>query len=108
VTRQELFEALKHHDWFYAYSDDHRVWKRGAAKNVELGNALNTQNCPFRMQDIRKAVQGMIVEEYLVDTDGTFYKQEYRDKGWNMYQPRRDEMITASERDKIIAWFDDT
>ena len=20
---------LKHHDWFYAYSDDHRVWRKG-------------------------------------------------------------------------------
>ena len=26
-----LAETLKHHDWHYDYSDDHRVWCRGEA-----------------------------------------------------------------------------
>lgn len=28
-----LGERLKHHDWYYDYSDDHRVWARGDQEN---------------------------------------------------------------------------
>lgn len=26
---KEFEQALKHHDWYFDYSDDHRVWQRG-------------------------------------------------------------------------------
>jgi len=37
----ELEEMLKHHDWYYQYSDDHRVWKRGNEQNRAITNKFN-------------------------------------------------------------------
>lgn len=31
MNLDEYKNALRHHDWFYAYSDDHSVWKKGSA-----------------------------------------------------------------------------
>jgi hypothetical protein len=33
----QVFEqALKSHDWYYDYSDDHRVWRRGTEQHDAL------------------------------------------------------------------------
>lgn len=32
----EYYDELCHHDWFYSYSDDHRVWKRGHSREAFL------------------------------------------------------------------------
>tara|TARA_R100000773_G_scaffold22815_1_gene20105 strand:- start:12668 stop:12925 length:258 start_codon:yes stop_codon:yes gene_type:complete len=37
----ELEKALKAHDWTYAYSDDHRVWKRGQAERERIDELLS-------------------------------------------------------------------
>jgi hypothetical protein len=29
MTKEEYFKLLNNHDWFYDYSDDHRVWTAG-------------------------------------------------------------------------------
>ncbi len=31
-----LYEELERHDWFYHFSDDHRVWTAGSAKENAL------------------------------------------------------------------------
>jgi len=31
-----LESLLKTHDWFYQYSDDHRVWKKGRDQEDEI------------------------------------------------------------------------
>lgn len=28
---REFYDELEKHDWYYSYSDDHRVWKKGEA-----------------------------------------------------------------------------
>lgn len=34
----ELLESLlKSHDWYYMYSDDHSVWKRGTKEREVIG-----------------------------------------------------------------------
>lgn len=32
----KLRQLLKNHDWYYNYSDDHAVWKRGEARSIEI------------------------------------------------------------------------
>lgn len=32
----EFEDALKHHDWYYDYSDDGGVWRRGMAENDRI------------------------------------------------------------------------
>lgn len=35
----EMFDKLcKEHDWYYEYSDDHRVWQKGKAAYTALSN----------------------------------------------------------------------
>jgi hypothetical protein len=39
ATQQQIedyFQLLERHDWFYAYSDDHRVWLKGEEERKEL------------------------------------------------------------------------
>lgn len=38
-------KLLKGHDWYYEYSDDHSVWKRGSAARTHL-NGLRKQIDP--------------------------------------------------------------
>lgn len=33
---ERLEEALKKHDWFYHYSDDHRAWTKGTNEWREI------------------------------------------------------------------------
>lgn len=34
-------EALKHHDWTFQYSDDHRVWTRGMDQQHRIRDLKN-------------------------------------------------------------------
>ena len=36
MTLQDFYDKCAHHDWYYSYSDDHSVWKRGQAVGKEL------------------------------------------------------------------------
>lgn len=36
VTPKEFYAMLEQHDWFYGYSDDHRVWTAGSEANRKL------------------------------------------------------------------------
>jgi hypothetical protein len=41
MTVKEYFQKLQQHDWFYDYSDDHRVWQRGVNSRDELYRAFS-------------------------------------------------------------------
>lgn len=36
MTVEEFFNRCKHFDWYYTFSDDHRVWCAGEAARVRL------------------------------------------------------------------------
>jgi len=36
----EFERALQQHDWYYDYSDDSRVWRRGNNQRIELDSML--------------------------------------------------------------------
>ena len=33
-------EACRSHDWFYNYSDDHRVWQKGSQESARISAML--------------------------------------------------------------------
>jgi len=33
-------EACRGHDWYYDYSDDHRVWQRGSQQSANINSML--------------------------------------------------------------------
>lgn len=35
-TLKEFSEACRTHDWYYEYSDDHRVWTRGKNERASI------------------------------------------------------------------------
>lgn len=47
MTRQEFFDKVNRHDWFYEYSDDHRVWREGSNSFDTIRNAMK-ENAEFR------------------------------------------------------------
>lgn len=43
MTKQEYFEACASFDWYYNFSDDHRVWCNGHQRENEL-KAIGKEN----------------------------------------------------------------
>ncbi len=43
----EYFNRLTNHDWYYNYSDDHRVWKAGSA-NYDLIRDKSKENVTYK------------------------------------------------------------
>ena len=37
----ELENLLSNHDWFYMYSDDHRVWRKGTDQAGEIRRQID-------------------------------------------------------------------
>lgn len=36
----KLKQALRNHDWFYQFSDDHSVWQRGCRQGREINELI--------------------------------------------------------------------
>jgi hypothetical protein len=36
MTLKEYYNELRRHDWYYEYSDDHGVWRRGCDNHNKL------------------------------------------------------------------------
>tara|TARA_R110001583_G_scaffold31091_1_gene106797 strand:+ start:3141 stop:3461 length:321 start_codon:yes stop_codon:yes gene_type:complete len=99
-----LLERLKSFDWFYGYSDDHRVWKRGTAGMARLVSELKSLDCPYEMGDIRMAVTGMVREDFAPDELGWWYRQPQIYK--NVAGVREDKLIDRSRAEEITGWID--
>lgn len=41
MTNEEFFEACRCHDWFYDFSDDPRVYRRGYAARQKIRSATD-------------------------------------------------------------------
>jgi len=35
-TMSTLIEMLRNHDWYFEYSDDHKVWQRGVTQRAAI------------------------------------------------------------------------
>ena len=38
---ETLEKSLKSHDWYYEYSDDHRVWRHGKEQREEIRRQMD-------------------------------------------------------------------
>lgn len=47
----EYFCELEHHDWFYAMSDDHQVWRKGQSAEERLRGLATTDAVKKQMWD---------------------------------------------------------
>lgn len=44
ITLDEYQEILDKHDWYYMHSDDHQVYKRGAAMSEHIRRLADTSS----------------------------------------------------------------
>ena len=97
-----LLERLTNHDWYHAYSDDHRVWKRGEQRTKELYNELVKLECPYNMGDIRMTVHKMILDDFTEVEPNRWYRDPERAR---LVAPaQRTELIERSQAEKILGW----
>ena len=40
----ELAQKLQYHDWYYNYSDDHSVWRRGEERSAQIQSEMKYLN----------------------------------------------------------------
>ena len=97
-----LLERLTNHDWYYAYSDDHRVWKRGDHRHKDLYNELVKRECPYNMGDIRMTVHKMILEDFTEVEPNRWYRDP--EKKRRVAPAQRTELIERSQAEEILGW----
>jgi len=102
VNREEFGKALKGHDWYYAYSDDHRVWQRGKQRSSALRSQHAQLECPFDMHMLRKWAHSMIVDQFAEEEPGEWYRQPRKYK--SVAPCTRANLITQKEYDEVTLW----
>ena len=104
MGRKEFKEQVKRHDWYFEYSDDHRVWTRGRKALGELKMNHAALECPFDLQTLCKWAHNMILEQFSEEKPGEYYRQPRKYK--YIAPTRRDDLITQEEFDAIETWMD--
>lgn len=53
---EELENLLKSHDWFYDYSDDSRVWRRGESERMRIEQLMKklASESPEQKEKVKK------------------------------------------------------
>ena len=99
-----LLERLTNHDWYYAYSDDHRVWKRGRQRQQALQLELEEARCPYTMSEIRMTVHKMILEDFVEEQPNRWYRHPRKYK--NVAPAQRSGLIERARASEITEWFE--
>ena len=103
MERSEFGSKLKTHDWYYGYSDDHSVWKRGQAASARLRQAHESLSCPYDMNTLMNWAHKMILEEFAEEEPGAWYRQPRKYKC--VAPTKREVLMTRKKHDEITQWF---
>lgn len=99
-----LLEMLRNHDWYYHYSDDHRVWKRGQERHRNLMLTVESLECPHNLAELRRAVQEFVLEDFIEDEPGKWYRKSREYK--NVAPTSRKELMHRADQVQIMAWIE--
>ena len=102
LTRSEFGKRLRSHDWYYGYSDDHRVWTRGRDASRALRVTHEELDCPFNMGLLEKWAHNMVVEQFAEETPGEWYRQPRKYKC--VAPVKHEDLITQAQHDEITQW----
>ena len=99
-----LLQALRNHDWYFMYSDDHNAWKRGRVRQRVLRERVERLNCPWSLDELRRAVQEMVLEDFAEEEPGKWYRQprKYR----NIAPTKREDLMHRADQVQILAWIE--
>jgi uncharacterized protein YaaW (UPF0174 family) len=66
ITLDQIVDRMKNHDWSYDYSDDHRVWERGAANQKQIANMVKEffENSNMTKQELLSTLLDKVEERY--------------------------------------------
>lgn len=99
-----LMERLERHDWYYAYSDDHRVWKAGVNEEKKLQGLVVDLHCPYSLSQLRMAVHNMVVEDFAEEAPGEWYRQPHKYK--NVAPTGRPDLMHRADQVQILGWIE--
>ena len=99
-----LLERLRNHDWFYAYSDDSRVWKKGREKEKLLQEDMKNRECPYPLGDVRMTVQNMILEDFTERETNRWFRDPENSR--NFAPVMRRDLIERERAEEIIQWIE--
>ena len=102
LTRSHFAKALRSHDWYYGYSDDGNVWRRGYNQSMNLAVQHADLKCPWPMRQLRLWSYRAILEDFVEVAPGEFYRDPTRTKF--IAATRRDDLLTRAEYDEITEW----
>ena len=100
--RTVFAKRIKSHDWFYGYSDDHSVWRRGHAESNALRKMHGELDCPFTMAELRGWAHNMILEQFAEEEPGCWYRQPRKYK--SIAPTPREELMPQALHDEITHW----
>ena len=102
MERAEFGTKLRQHDWYYGYSDDYSVWRRGQQARKDLQTAHTELDCPFSMGELRKWTYNMILEEFEEMEPGKWWRVPRK---YSCIAPtKREDLITQAQHDEITQW----
>ena len=103
MERAEFGMMLKGHDWYYGYSDDYSVWRRGQAAQSRLAAARTNLECPYDMGLLRRWAFKMILEQFEEMEPGKWWRVPRK---YSCIAPtKREELMTQAQHDEITQWF---
>ena len=105
VTRSLFKDMLANHDWYYAFSDDHRVYNRGRESYYALMDAARALKCPWTLFKMQKYISGLVVTNYYQpDTSkNEWYHNSTTNTRWSI-GITEDMLLSEEEYNKINSW----
>lgn len=105
VTRDAFQEMLNSHDWYYAFSDDHRVYNRGRDSYCKMMDTAKALDCPWPLRIMGNYVNGKVISKYFQpDPSKDFwYHESVTDTKWAMSLQKID-LLSQEDYNKINSW----
>ena len=101
-NRAEFGRKLKNHDWYYAYSDDHRSYSAGRRNEALLREMHKDFECPYSLATLRTWAHNMILEQFAEEKPDEWYRQPR--KYMSVAPVKRADLITQAYHDEITQW----
>jgi len=103
LKRQSLANAVRNHDWYYTYSDDHQIWSKGKGELRRIKGLISSLKCPFSLHELKAWVFDYINEDYEeVQPDCWFLKES---DDLHEAPVKTEELISESTYNDIGEWF---
>lgn len=103
--KKEFEKKVRTHDWYYDYSDDPSVWRRGRGELEELRKLHADLKCPFALTELMKWHYNMVKDVTFFENldDGLWYQDP---------KPKYAAGVTANQlideltQNKITKWME--